>query len=381
MKPCCRPKPAIVNLGAKRRELADERRIIATMRVLVAEDDCISADILSNMLEKFGYEVTVARDGQEAFELIRTGRFQLVISDWEMPIINGPELCRLIRQRRGSGYVYVILLTSHGGVNNVVQGLDAGADDFLTKPYQPEELHVRLRTGERIISLESRDMIIFTLAKLAETRDRATGMHLDRIRVYCRILAEDLSHLEKFRDVVDGDFVQLLYLTSPLHDIGKVGIPDEVLLKPGRLTPEEFALMQQHTIIGGNTLQAAVNAHPEAQFLAMARDIAMTHHERYDGTGYPRGLASEEIPLAGRITALADVYDALTSERVYKSAYSHETSQSIILEGRGTQFDPDVVDAFLRREKDFIATHQQFTESTLEDVCVLNGFPDSTAIF
>ena len=265
-------------------------------------------------------------------------------------------------------------------MQKVVQGLDAGADDFLTKPCQPEELRLRLRTGERIVALESRDMMIFTLAKLAETRDRATGMHLDRMREYCRILAEDLSRREKFRDFVDGDYVQLLYLTSPLHDIGKVGIPDEVLLKPGRLTPEEYALMQQHTIIGGNTLKAAVNAHPEAQFLAMARDIAMTHHERYDGTGYPRGLASEEIPLAGRITALADVYDALTSERVYKSAFSHETSRAIILEGRGTQFDPHVVDAFIRCEKDFIATHRQFMESTLEEECDLDRFAESVAI-
>jgi putative two-component system response regulator len=350
-----------------------------SMRVLVAEDDCISADILSNILEQFGYEVTVVRDGQEAFEMIRTGRFRIVVSDWEMPNLSGLELCRLIRRRKSSGYVYVILLTSHGGLENVVQGLDAGADDFLTKPCQPEELRVRLRTGERIISLESRDMMIFTLAKLAETRDRATGMHLDRIREYCRILAEDLSQREKFRDVVDGDYVQLLYLTSPLHDIGKVGIPDEVLLKPGRLTPEEFALMKQHTIIGGNTLQAAVQAHPEAQFLVMARDIAMTHHERYDGTGYPRGLSGEEIPLAGRITSLADVYDALTSQRVYKSAYSHETSRSIIVEARGTQFDPHIVDSFLRCEKEFIATHQMFMENSLVEECELGNFAETFA--
>jgi putative two-component system response regulator len=351
------------------------------MRVLVAEDDCISADILANMLAKFGYEVTVARDGQEAFEMIRTGRFQLVVSDWEMPIISGPELCRLIRQRKASGYIYIILLTSHGGVHNVVHGLDAGADDFLTKPYQAEELRLRLRTGERIISLESRDMMIFTLAKLAETRDKSTGMHLDRMREYCRILAEDLSQRDEYLDVVDGDYVQLLYLTSPLHDIGKVGIPDEVLLKPGRLTPEEYSLMKQHTIIGGNTLQAAANAHPETQFLSMARDIAMTHHERYDGTGYPNGLAGEEIPLAGRITALADVYDALISERVYKTAFSHDTAREIILEGRGTQFDPEIVDAFLRCEKEFIATHQQFMESALEDECHLENFAEQLAIY
>ena len=332
------------------------------MRVLVAEDDCISAEILSDMLKQFGYEVTVVSDGRKAFEIIRTGRYRLVISDWEMPGMSGLDLCRQIRKRPCSGYIYLILLTSYGGVHNVVQGFDAGADDFLTKPYQPEELRMRLRSGERILSLEGRDMMIFTLAKLAEMRDKTTGMHLDRIREYCRILAEDLSQSEKFGDIIDGEYVQLLYLTSPLHDIGKVAIPDEILLKPGRLTPEEFSLMQQHTIIGGNTLQAAARAHPEAKFLIMARDVAITHHERYDGNGYPRGLSGEEIPLCGRITAIADVYDALTSERIYKPAYSHETARSLVIEGRGTQFDPDIVDAFIRCEEDFVSMHQLFMD-------------------
>jgi putative two-component system response regulator len=336
------------------------------MRVLVAEDDAISAEILANILEKFGYEVTVVNDGQKAFEMIRTGRYRMVVSDWEMPNTNGLELCRQIRARQGSGYIYLILLTSHGGVNNVVRGLNAGADDFLTKPYQPEELRVRLRTGERILSLESRDIMIFALAKLAEARDQDTGLHLERMREYCRILATDLSETEKYRDVIDGEYIQLLYLTSPLHDIGKVGVPDNVLLKPGRLTKEEFEIMKRHTIIGGNTLQAAAGMNPEAKFLSMAWDIAMTHHERYDGTGYPRGLAGEAIPLSGRITALADVYDALTSDRVYKPAYSHETSRAIILEGRGTQFDPDVVDAFVRCENLFLAARRLLVEGSAE---------------
>jgi putative two-component system response regulator len=349
------------------------------MRVLVAEDDCISAEILSNILEKFGYEVTVVNDGQKAFEMIRTGRFRMVVSDWEMPNTNGLELCRQIRKRQGSGYIYLILLTSHGGVNNVVRGLNAGAGDFLTKPYQPEELRVRLRTGERILGLESRDIMIFALAKLAETRDKDTGLHLERIREYCRILATDLSEREKYREIIDGEYIQLLYLTSPLHDIGKVGIPDNVLLKPGRLTPEEFELMKQHTIIGGNTLQAAADMNPEARFLSMAWDIAMTHHERFDGTGYPRGLAGEAIPLSGRITSLADVYDALTSERVYKPAYSHETSRSIILEGRGTQFDPDVVDAFICCEEEFLTARRLLVEGTAEKACESDEFEDALA--
>jgi putative two-component system response regulator len=161
---------------------------------------------------------------------------------------------------------------------------------------------------------------------------------------------------------VDGEFVELIYLTSPLHDIGKVGIPDRVLLKPDRLNHEEFEIMKRHTIIGGDTLDAASRAHPEARYLRMARDIAYTHHEKYDGSGYPYGLNGEEIPLAGRIVALADVYDALTSKRVYKPAYTHEVARSMIVDGRGSHFDPDVFDAFLANEQAFIDIHNRFGE-------------------
>jgi putative two-component system response regulator len=321
--------------------------------------------MLENMLLAFGYDVTVASNGHEAFEYVRTGKYQIVISDWEMPEINGAELCRMIRGRKWSGYVYFVLVTSYDGINHLVEGLQAGADDFLSKPYRPDELRVRLRTGERILSLESRDLMVFTLAKLAESRDIQTGLHLDRMREYCRVLAEELSGWRQFKDEIDGDFVQLLYLTCPLHDIGKVGIPDSVLLKPGRLTPDEFEIMKLHTTIGGETLAAATRAHPEAQFLAMARDIAMTHHERFDGKGYPFGLKGLDIPLCGRLTALPDVYDALTSQRVYKPRYSHETARTIILEGAGTQFDPDVVEAFLHREEEILAIQRDF-EAAIE---------------
>jgi putative two-component system response regulator len=337
------------------------------MRVLAVEDDCVSAEILRNSLERFGYDVTIAGNGREAFELIRSGCYRLVVSDWEMPEMNGLALCRQIRKRQGSGYIYVILVTSYNGVENVVEALNAGADDFLSKPFQPEELHVRLRTGERILSLESRDVVIFALARLAESRDSETGAHLERIREYCRILGEELSQWDKYRREIDGEYVQLLYLTSPLHDIGKVGIPDRVLLKPGRLTPEEFEIMKRHAVIGGNTLEAAARAHPEAQFLTMAREIALSHHERYDGTGYPRGLGGDEIPLCGRITAVADVYDALTSQRVYKPRISHQAAREIILDGWGTQFDPDVVEAFLRHEEDFVAVGRRFDELAVSE--------------
>lgn len=335
------------------------------MRVLVVDDDEVSAELLRHALEEYGYDVTTAFDGRQAFELVRTGEYRMVVTDWEMPNINGLELCRLIREKASSGYIYIILLTSNSGTQNIVQGLEAGADDYIVKPFQPEELSLRLSVGQRVLSLESRDLIIFSLAKLADSRDPQTGAHLERMREYSKILASHLSTLPEYRDTVDGDFVQLIYLTSPLHDIGKVGIPDQVLLKPGKLTTEEFEIMKQHTIIGGETLDAAVASHPEARFLRMARDIAWTHHERFDGTGYPHGLSGYDIPLSGRIVAVADVYDALTSSRVYKPAYSHETAKEIIVEGRGTHFDPAIVDAFLATESQFIEVAEQLETADL----------------
>ena len=159
---------------------------------------------------------------------------------------------------------------------------------------------------------------------------------------------------------MDDDYVQLIYMTSPLHDIGKVGIPDRILLKAGPLTEEEYEVMKQHTVIGSKTLEASARAHPEAQFLCMARDIARSHHERYDGSGYPDGLAGGDIPLCGRIIALADVYDALTTKRVYKPAFRHDKARAIILDGMGSHFDPDVVRAFLANEAQFLEIRQQY---------------------
>jgi putative two-component system response regulator len=335
---------------------------VGFVKILVADDDDVAVEILEYALAQFGYEVTVARNGREAMDFIRTGQFRIVVSDWEMPEMTGVELCQEIRQRSASGYIYVILLTSRQGTQNVVDGLKSGADDFVNKPFQPLELVMRIRAGQRILSLESRELIIFSLAKLAESRDPETGAHLERIREYCRVLARHLAHQPKFQGALDGDYVQLLYLTSPLHDIGKVGIPDRILLKPGKLTPEEFEIMKRHPVIGAETLAAAAEAHPEAKFLGMARDIARSHHEKFDGSGYPDGLSGEQIPLCGRIVALADVYDALTTKRVYKAAFSHQKAADIIREGRGKHFDPDMVDAFEANEERFVAICQQWAD-------------------
>jgi len=350
------------------------------MRVLIVDDDEIARDLLSEALTGAGYEVSAARDGREALEILRTGVFRLVISDWEMPEMNGLELCRRIRERHFSSYVYIILVTSRDGTDNVVEGLSAGADDFITKPFHPAELRVRVRSGVRLLSLESRNLTIFTLAKLAESRSPETGAHLERMREYCRVLAERLSHDKKYDSVIDADYVHLIYLTSPLHDIGKVGIQDSVLLKGGPLTDKEFEIMKSHVRIGADTLAAAALFQPDAEFLRMAHDIALTHHEWYDGSGYPQGLVGDEIPLCGRIVALADVYDALTAKRVYKNAFTHDVAKSVILEESGVHFDPDIVDAFLETEQEFIDIQKRFANVESGDLQNLEFVASNLAV-
>lgn len=325
------------------------------MRIVIADDDPVNLLMLEAYLSELGHSVLCASNGCEALERLQGNDLRVLITDWEMPGMDGLELCRRLRSRRLGPYVYVILLTSKSGQENLIEGLAAGADDFVTKPFQPDEIRVRLRAAERITGLESRDLVIFALARLAESRDSDTGAHLERIREYSRVLANDLAEHGPYQSQIDVDFVQTIYLTSPLHDIGKVGIPDSILLKPGKLTPEEFDQMKKHTDIGRATLEDAMASYPNAEFLRIARDIAWTHHERFDGSGYPRGLRGEQIPLCGRIVSVADVYDALTSQRTYKPAYSHEVACEEILAGSGRAFDPAIVQAFARCENEFRA--------------------------
>jgi putative two-component system response regulator len=350
------------------------------MQILIVDDDPITVDLLENVVTQLGHSAIAARNGREALELMRTDACRLVITDWEMPQMDGIELCRRIRQRYSGSYVYIILLTARSGSQNIIDGLNAGADEFLSKPFDTDELAVRIRAGERILSLESRDVTIFALAKLAESRDQETGAHVDRVREYSRVVAEHLARQPKFHDQVDGDFVQLIYMTSPLHDIGKVGIPDKILLKAGPLTVDEFEIMQQHTVAGAMTLDSAIYAHPEAKFLCMARDIARSHHEWFDGSGYPDGLAGSAIPLSGRIVGLIDVYDALTTKHVYKPAFSHEVASQIIIESSGTQFDPDMVQAFLANEDRFVEIFERFASREEKEARVLSRLQNELSL-
>jgi putative two-component system response regulator len=341
--------------------------------VLIVDDDEFALNVLDGTLSRMGYTAVAARDGCEAMDHLRHGDIRLVVTDWDMPGLNGIDLCRNVRREDLSGYVYIIMLTGREGAKQRMEGLCAGADAFLHKPLDPDELLICLKTAERILSLETREVALFALAKLAESRDSETGAHVERVQSYTRLIARELPAEVKDHHGIDDEYVRLLYQTSPLHDLGKVGIPDAILLKPGKLTPAEFTIMKTHTIVGAQTLDAALQRFPNARFLQMAREIAATHHEKFDGSGYPQGLIGEQIPFCGRIVALADVYDALTSRRVYKAAITHAQARIIILESRGSHFDPEIVDAFLRAEEQIIAVWERLrdtSEPALQNVAI-----------
>ncbi len=245
-----------------------------------------------------------------------------------------------------------------------VVGVLVVAEPLTGRPYDEDEvetlkavadaaaiaIHNQIRLQERN---QAQEAIILALARLAEHRDPETGEHLERVQYYCRMLSEELAKIPKYQDIIDSEFIDNIFRTAPLHDIGKVGIRDHILLKPGKLTPEEFEVMKAHTTIGGNTIRTLIAQHRRQTFLQMGMEIAYQHHEKYDGSGYPRGLKGEEICLSARIVALADVYDALTSRRPYKEPMTHAQAVEIIRREDGKHFDPDVVAAFFRREEEF----------------------------
>jgi putative two-component system response regulator len=334
------------------------------VNILVVDDDETALAIAQKILSKEGHRVLMAEDGVEALNMIQRQDIQIVISDWNMPRMDGIALSRAIRSQPAIAYTYIIMVTSRNSKQDMLEGLDAGADDFISKPFEPAELLVRVRNAARVLALQTTSVTLFSLAKLAESKDTDTGRHLERIRDFSKILAERLVKDPNFKEQISQNFPELLYQTSPLHDIGKVGIPDHVLLKPGSLSDDEWVVMKRHTQIGADTLNAALEKYPEAEFLRIARDIAWAHHERWDGTGYPRGLTGTDIPLCARVVAIADVYDAVSMKRVYRAAQSHDVARGIILSSGGKHFDPQLVEAFVAVEDQFIAVrHRNFDET------------------
>jgi putative two-component system response regulator len=344
-------------------------------RILIVDDFPANVDILRRILRK-EYELDTAASGDECLAKIATFKPHLVLLDIMMPGIDGYETCRRVKSSELRDFVQVILVSGKASTAERLHGYESQADDYVVKPFDHEELlskvrvHVRLGKIQRELSgakeqlqiyangleklVEQRtrqwtmtqDMSVFALAQLADSRDPETGEHLYRMRHYSQVIAEELGWRGPYAERINEQFLKDLYRSSPLHDIGKVGVPDAILQKPAKLTPEEFETMKQHVVIGGQTLESARAYVGEGTFMDMAADIARYHHEKFDGTGYCEGLRGEEIPLAARIVSMADVYDALTSRRVYKQPMSADAARDIIREERGKHFDPAVVDAF-----------------------------------
>jgi putative two-component system response regulator len=361
------------------------------MRIVIADDMAIIRSMLSINLSALGYIPILTANGKAAFEEICKNPPDLIISDINMPEMNGYDLLKTVKSDKSLRHIPVIMISSIDEIESIARCIEYGAEDYLDKSefsdvilkariesslakkklHDQEVAHHRTITAynatleQRVQegvrrAIEAENAIVFALAKLAESRDPTMGQHLERIQIYCRILAEQLRKNPTSKDMIDDVFVRNITVASPLHDIGKAGIPDIVLLKPGKLTSSEFDIMKGHVHIGARALADLLRNFPGNSFLMMGIQIAESHHEKWDGSGYPHGISGDAIPLAARILALADVYDALTSERCYKKAFSHQTSCSIILESKGSHFDPDLVDIFRSIQDIFQHTRQTY---------------------
>ena len=349
---------------------------LSAASILVVDDDPQNLRILSAMLRRRGLVSRPTTSGRLAIEAARSDPPDLILLDVRMPDLSGFEVCERLKSDPATSGIPVVFLSGLAGTDDKVQAFDAGGVDYIAKPFQEREVIARIETHlelralqtaleeqnsalEQRVARQVRDLTasqqatIFALAKLAEARDDETGRHIERVREGARVLAEQLHAAGRHRDELDAELVALIHETASLHDIGKVGVPDAVLLKPGKLTPEEFAQMQRHAVLGGETLSDVLRLYPGARYLAVGAEVARSHHERWDGRGYPDGLAGRAIPLSARIVALADFYDALTSDRPYRRAMPHDAVCAMIREHRGAHFDPDVVDAFAEVEAVF----------------------------
>jgi putative two-component system response regulator len=346
-------------------------------RILVVDDDERLRSILEDRLSAWGHEVLVAADGEEALAVAQRELPDLILLDVMMPKLDGFSAARALKNSAETSHIPIVMVTALDEVADRVWALDAGADDFLTKPVDPTELRARVqsllkvkayndymrhhqeeleaavakRTEELRFALDRLEVAsldtIYRLSRAAEYRDPDTGAHVERVSRFAATLARQMGQPAGFNDLV--------MWATPMHDVGKIGIPDSILLKPGKLDPDEWRIMQTHTEIGARLLSGSDSA-----LLQMAETIARTHHEKWNGRGYPDGLKGEEIPLAGRITAVADAFDTICSKRSYKEAIRPEDAFDIMVSERGHQFDPSVVDAFVSALPELLATIRRF---------------------
>lgn len=355
--------------------------------VLVVDDTPDNLTLMSGLL-KDRYKVKVANSGDKALKIVRNDSApDLILLDIMMPGLSGYDVCREIKADPATRDIPIIFLTAMSEVEDEKKGLEMGAADYITKPISPPIVLARVETQlgmkaaadflrdknaflEQEIAKRTRevmaiqDVTILAMASMAETRDPETGNHIRRTQFYVRALAKALQGHPRFSHYLTERNIEVLFKSAPLHDIGKVGIPDHILLKPGRLDPHEFEIMKTHTTLGRDAIEHAEQAlGTPVDFLATAKEIAYSHQEKWNGSGYPQGIGGDEIPISARLMAVADVYDALISRRVYKDAMPHEQAVAIIVEGKGSHFDPDIVDAFLAIQDDFLAIALRYADS------------------
>lgn len=356
--------------------------------LLVVDDTPDNLSLMSGVL-KDAYKVKVANSGEKALKVAESSPApDLILLDIMMPGMDGYQTCMRLQTNPQTRHIPIIFLTAKAEVEDETYGLELGAVDYITKPISPpillarvktqlevKRMHDFLRDQNKFLDAEVQkrtaevgaiqDVTIHAMASLAETRDNETGNHIRRTQHYMRVLAEKLRHHPRFAHFLDDDkTIEMLFKSAPLHDIGKIGIPDRILLKPGKFEPEEFEIMKTHTTLGRDAIEhAEKQLGVEMPFLTLAKEIAYGHQEKWDGTGYPQGLSGDDIPISARLMAVADVYDALISRRVYKEGMPHEKAVSIITQGKGQHFDPDMVDAFLELEGEFKKIAAAFVDS------------------
>ena len=363
---------------------------VAKKTVLVVDDTPDNLALMSDLL-KDEYKVKVANNGERALSIAQSDSPpDLILLDIMMPGMDGYEVCRQLKAHSLTQDIPVIFLTAKAEVEDERMGLELGAVDYLTKPISPPialarvknhlllkssadflrdksvflEKEVALRTQE-VMAVQ--DVTILTMASLAETRDSETGNHIRRTQFYVKALADKLKTNPRFSAILTESYIDILFKSAPLHDIGKVGIPDRILLKPGRFEPHEFEIMKTHTTLGRDAIEHAERTlGTPVPFLSMAKEIAYSHQEKWDGSGYPQGLSGEDIPLCARLMAVADVYDALISRRVYKDGMPHEKAVQIMIDGRGSHFDPDLIDAFIELQDEFRAIARRFHDTDMD---------------